>query len=55
MEWTELHDLNLWEEVLAVEPWTHPYPSNQRGDSWNEIANSLRVAVRKYRPSGGNT
>ena len=25
MEWTELHDLNLCEEVLVVEPWKHPY------------------------------
>ena len=44
MEWTELHDLNLCEEVLVVEPWKHPYRSKERGDSWNEIANNLNAS-----------
>ena len=44
MEWTELHDLNLCEEVLVVEPWKHPYRSKERGDSWNEIANDLNTS-----------
>ena len=29
MERTELHDLNLCEEVLVVEPWKHPYRSKK--------------------------
>ena len=44
MEWTELYDLNLCEEVLVVEPWKHPYCSKERGDSWNEIANNLNAS-----------
>ena len=45
MEWTELHDLNLCEEGLVVEhTWTHPYPSQDRGHSWNEIANNLNAS-----------
>ena len=32
MEWIELHDLNLCEEVLVVEPWKHSYRSKERGD-----------------------
>ena len=44
MEWTELHDLNLCEDGLVVEPWQHPYPSKDRGDSWNEIANNLNAS-----------
>ena len=41
---TELHDLNLFEEFLVVEPWKHPYRSKERGDSWNEIANNLNAS-----------
>ena len=41
MEWTELHDLNLCEEVLVVELWKRPYRSKERGDSWIEMANNL--------------
>ena len=44
MEWTELHDLNLCEEVLVAEPLKHPYRSKKRGDSWNEIANNLNAS-----------
>ena len=44
MEWTELHDLNLCEEVLVVEPWKHSYRSKERGDSWNEIAKNLNAS-----------
>ena len=44
LEWTELHDLNLCEEVLVVEPWKHPYRGKERGDSWNEIANDLNTS-----------
>ena len=43
MERTELHDLNLCEEVLVVEPWKHPYRS-KKGDSWNEIADDLNTS-----------
>ena len=44
IEWTELHDLNLREEVLVVEPWKHPYRRKERRDSWNEIANNLNAS-----------
>ena len=44
MEWTELHDLNLCEEVLVVELWKRPYRSKERGDSWNEMANNLNAS-----------
>ena len=44
MEWTELHDLNLCEEVLVVEPWKHPYCSKERGDLWNDIAANLNAS-----------
>ena len=44
MEWTELHDLNLWEEVLVVEPGKHRYRSKERGDLWNDIAANLNAS-----------
>ena len=40
----ELHDLNLCEEVLVVEPWKHPYRSKERGDLWNDIAANLNTS-----------
>ena len=46
MEWTELHDLNLWEEVLVVEPGKHRYRSKERGDLWNDIAANLNASGR---------
>ena len=46
MEWTELHDLNLCEEVLVVEPWKHPYRSKERGDLWNDIGANLNASGR---------
>ena len=50
MEWTEIHDLNLCEEVLVVEPWKHPYRSKERGDLWNDIAANLNASGhRKFK------
>ena len=43
MEWTDLHDLNLFEEVLVAEPWKHPYRSKERGDLWNDTAANLNA------------
>ena len=58
-EWSghlELHDLNLCEEVLVVEPWKHPYRSKKRGDLWNDIAANLTASghlkFKVSQPSG---
>ena len=58
-EWSgqgELHDLNLCEEVLVVEPWKHPYRSKERGDLSNDIAANLNVSghlkFKVSQPSG---
>ena len=41
MEWSDKHDLVLCREVLAMEPYQHPYRSKERGDVWNQIAINL--------------
>ena len=41
MEWSDKHDLVLCREVLAMEPYHHPYRSKERGDVWNQIAINL--------------
>ena len=46
MEWTELHHLNLCEEVSVVEPWKHPRRSTERGNLWNDIGANLNASGR---------
>ena len=41
MEWSDKHDLVLCREVLAMEPYQHPYRSKERGNVWNQIAINL--------------
>ena len=41
MEWSDKHDLVHCREVLAMEPYQHPYRSKERGDVWNQIAINL--------------
>ena len=41
MEWSYKHDLVLCREVLAMEPYQHPYRSKKRGNVWNQIAMNL--------------
>ena len=41
MDWSDKHDLVLCREVLAMEPYQHPYRSKERGDIWNQIAINL--------------
>ena len=41
MEWSDKHDLVLCQEALVMEPYQHPYRSNERGDVWNQIAVNL--------------
>ena len=41
MEWSDKHDLVLCREVLAMEPYQHPYRSKERGDVWKQIAINL--------------
>ena len=48
MEWIELHDLNLCEEVLVVEPWKHPYRSEERGDLWRHPTDVIFDGWQKY-------
>ena len=40
-EWSDKHDVVLCREVLAMEPYQHPYRSKERGDVWNQIAINL--------------
>ena len=50
MEGTKLHDLNLCEETLIIEPCKHPYFSKERRDLWNEIAGNLNACDhRKFK------
>ena len=42
MEWSDKHDLVLCQEVLVLEPYQHPYRSNERGDVWNQIAVNMK-------------
>ena len=41
MRWTEIHDISMLREILMKEPYKHKHGSVERGQIWEEIAESL--------------
>lgn len=49
MRWSQAHDILFLREVLFQEPYQHRHGSVERGDIWEEIANTLnKIAEPKF-------